>query len=440
MSRLVAILSPVWACVVAEAETSTDSAGVKLDDFLAAAIEYSPRLAVARENRNIEAARRAAASGQLLPQISATAHVTENRRETLGRLEEFRGERYSVQVDQALFDWQAFTARRRAQRLEAMQEAEYWFEFSLTLTEVADRYLGVLQAQDARESTEAELTAVTSQVEQIQSLFDRELAPITDLRRAQAGLSSVRADQVRLRSEFELARQALQAWSGRPVGDLHALGEGAAPPLGHDVEHWVQLAHENNLQIEAGRLAVEAAAAGVSQSKGALLPRLALVALRQNANVGFDNAPIRRTDITYVGVNATMPVFSGGTRLAAIRQAGAIRARAERELHQLELDVGDRVHRTYLQLQAGQSLQEAAAAFVVSTTLSAEAMQQGFTLGTATNVDVLNAIRDRFRAERDLREIRYGNIRQFLQLKHESGTLTLADMAEVSSWFEEPEP
>ena len=65
-------------------------------------------------------------------------------------------------------------------------------------------------------------------------------------------------------------------------------------------------------------------------------------------------------------------------------------------------------------------------------------MQQGFALGTVTNVDVRNAIRDRFRAERDLQQIRYDNIRYLLLLKHESGTLTPDDMTVVSSWFDKP--
>ena len=43
-------------------------------------------------------------------------------------------------------------------------------------------------------------------------------------------------------------------------------------------------------------------------------------------------------------------------------------------------------------------------------------MQQGFNLGTVTSVDVLNAIRDQYQAERELQRIRYEHINLLLLL------------------------
>ena len=79
---------------------------------------------------------------------------------------------------------------------------------------------------------------------------------------------------------------------------------------------------------------------------------------------------------------------------------------------------------------------EAARILVESTALASEAMQQGFTLGTVTSVEVLNALRDQFRAERDLQSTRYDQIRYFLLLKRETGALTAEDMIEVGEWLE----
>ena len=63
-------------------------------------------------------------------------------------------------------------------------------------------------------------------------------------------------------------------------------------------------------------------------------------------------------------------------------------------------------------------------------------MQQGFRLGTVTSVEVLNALRDQFRAQRDLQRTRYDHIRYLLTLKRETGSLSAADMLEISTWFE----
>lgn len=439
--RLLICLLLAGECRTAFSQTPPPETGATLQEFVDAALAHNPQLGIAAETLKIRAARKDAALGQLLPQLSASASVTANRQESLNRAEEFRGERYALQLTQVLFNWEVFAARRRAQLGVAQQEAEYAYERSLLLTQVADSYLEVLQAQDGLESVQAELEAVRLQVAQLQSLFDRQLARITDLRQAQASLSAVRAEQIRLQSELELAREALQALSGLGVGDLGTLREDAAtPPLEQDIEDWVQLVFANNPQVKAGRVAVEAAKQGISQAKGALLPRLSLVAQRQQSNVGFDNAPIRRTGSAYAGVSASVALFSGGSGTAAIREASSTQALVEHQLRQIEMEVDARVRQAYLQLQSGQSLVAAAAEIAAATRLSAEAAQREFALGIATNVEALKAIRDRFKAEREHQQARYDNIRHFLALKHESGTLTPEDMSAASAWFATSQP
>ena len=73
-----------------------------------------------------------------------------------------------------------------------------------------------------------------------------------------------------------------------------------------------------------------------------------------------------------------------------------------------------------------------------STRLSSEAAQQGFELGTVTNVDVLNALRDQFQAERDFQRARYEQIIALLTLKREAGTLNAGDLAEISRLMVSP--
>ena len=105
----------------------------------------------------------------------------------------------------------------------------------------------------------------------------------------------------------------------------------------------------------------------------------------------------------------------------------------------MRLETGELVRSAYLQVQSSRVLTEAAVILVESTALSAEAMQQGFDLGTVTSVDVLNALRDQYQAERDLQRTRYEHIRYLLLLKRETGTLEAEDMLEVGSWLVPPD-
>jgi outer membrane protein len=100
----------------------------------------------------------------------------------------------------------------------------------------------------------------------------------------------------------------------------------------------------------------------------------------------------------------------------------------------------EKVRAAYLQVEASESIISAAALSLESTTLNATAMQRGFELGAVTSVDLLNALRDQYRSERDLQRVRYDQIRSLLALKREAGRLTVDDLIEVGSWLEAPEP
>ncbi len=415
--------------------------GETLEDFFTAAIEFSPRLRIAEENLNISGFRERQAKGQLLPQVRASASISDNNRESTDNfsnpvIEEFDGERYSVSLTQTLFNWQAWSAKRRASHIENQLEAEYYYELATLLTVVAESYLTVLQAQDALTSIESELNAVRNQLNQIQSLFDLQLAQITDLRQAQASLTATEAEQLRLQAELVIAEESLRSETGIEVGDLYILDpQIELPEVENSAQYWVQLARDNNQQIEARRFALRAADEYIKESEGAFFPQVTFIAQRQDSNVGFDNRPLNQADITYYGLDVSIPLYSGGSSRARVGEARSQRSIAESELRQTELEANQQVRSAYLQLQSSALLTQAAERLVESTRVSAEAMQQGFELGTVTNVDVLNAIRDQFQAERDLQRSRYEQIFYYLLLKREAGVLTAEDMIEVGAWL-----
>ena len=78
----------------------------------------------------IGGAQRKAANGQLLPQISAGANISDNRLNQLDRFQQFDGQRYDLTLRQTLFDWQQFSARKRAYLEEDQLEEEYYYQLA----------------------------------------------------------------------------------------------------------------------------------------------------------------------------------------------------------------------------------------------------------------------------------------------------------------------
>ena len=431
----------------AEAATGPSqlAVGETLEDFFDAAIAFSPALRIAYEGLIIGQARERQAKGQLRPQVNANANISNNARNSFSQFgvpisESFNGERFSISLQQTFFNWQAFAARRRATKIESQLEAEYYYELSRLLTDVAGRYLNVLFAQDSLTSVAAEVNAISNQLDQIQSLFNLQLALVTDLRQAEASLASVQAEQLELQAELAIAQEELRSVTGIEVGALHILPEGTVLPEDENtMQFWIEMAEGSNQQIRARRFALEAAREGVSETKGAYLPRINFFATRQESNVGFDNRFLGDTDNTFIGIDVTIPIYAGGANRARENEALAQRNIAESELRQTELDASANVRSTYLQVQSSKLLTEAAERLVESTRLSSEAAQEGFELGSVTNVDVLNALRDQFQAERDLQRARYQQLSYLLQLKHEAGALNADDVIEISNLMIAPD-
>jgi outer membrane protein len=429
-------LSAGWCSLSLAAE----EVGTTLEDFFTAAISYSPSLNVARERWHVGEARVDIANGQLLPQVNASANTNVNKSETRGTRQEYDGENYSVQLSQALFNWQAFSARKQAYLLESQTESEYYAQLAELLTVVADNYLSTLQAEDAVSSIKSELEATQNQVNQIQQLYNLQLAKVTDLYGAQARLAAVQTQRIDAESELAISKENLRASTGIEVGELLRLPTAiTVTPLTGSLNEWLALTDENNKTIEARNYALQIADKAVSQRRGEYMPKVSLVLQHQTTNTGFNNSKLTdRVHNNYVGVNVSVPIYAGGSNRAQVRESLSQRNIAESELQQVTLDVQDRARTAYFQIKANESRIEAAKLLADSTSTTYTAMQRGFELGAVTSVDVLNALRDQFIAQRDLQKTRYDLIRWSLILYRESGTLSGEDMQKISEMLNAP--
>jgi outer membrane protein len=145
--------------------------------------------------------------------------------------------------------------------------------------------------------------------------------------------------------------------------------------------------------------------------------------------------PMMRSDNTFIGLDVSVPIYSGGSKRALLREAKSFEQIAISELRQVQLDVSARVRAAYLAVQGSSGVISAARKFLEFATLNADAMQTGFDLGATTSVDVLDALRDQYRAERELQRVRYDYIKSLLSLQKEAGTLNAKDLVKVSSWL-----
>jgi outer membrane protein len=74
----------------------------------------------------------------------------------------------------------------------------------------------------------------------------------------------------------------------------------------------------------------------------------------------------------------------------------------------------------------------------VSNKSALEANQAGFDVGTRTIIDVLNATRDLYLAQRNYSVSRYDYILNYLRLKQAAGEIDEQNLAAVNRWLQKP--
>ncbi len=89
----------------------------------------------------------------------------------------------------------------------------------------------------------------------------------------------------------------------------------------------------------------------------------------------------------------------------------------------------------YLSVNAHISRVQALEQAVLSNRTALESTEAGLEVGTRTEVDVLNAQRELFRAHRDHARARYDYILETLRLKQGAGTLSPADLEQINGWL-----
>src|SRR5690606_6427241 len=264
-----------------------------------------PQLSIAESNRLIEKEGAVQARAALLPQIGASASYNRSKstgpgRQQITTVDPVTGEpsfetitgnsetnnysrRYSVGVDQVLFDFGAFSRLRSERALSRAADFTLESAGDSLITRTSKAYFDVLVAIETLAAAEAQEAALKKQFDFASKRLEVGLAPITDVHEARAQYDSARANTILTRNALEDAYQALAEITGKPVASLKALPMDFKPelPAERDVDGWVAAAIENNPALRAKELQVQAADAEVNVARAGHLPTLTL-----NGNYG----------------------------------------------------------------------------------------------------------------------------------------------------------
>lgn len=347
---------------------------------------------------------------------------------------------YSLSLRQPLFYWDRFVSWSQANAREAQSEAIYQDALQQTMLRVSQAYFNVLAAENNLEAATAEREALEQQLRQTKQRFEVGLAAITDVHEAQAAYDATVAQEIAAQNQLDNTREQLYVITYTNIPVLAPLVEEVPllRPEPENMTEWVDGAQKQNLQLAAAQAGVEVARQEVNRRRSGHLPTLDLVASHTwSDNTDSPSFSGSETVSNIVGLQLNVPIFAGGATWASSREASYLYNAAQDNLEAQRRSTIRATREAYLGVVAGISQVEARKQALASAQVALEATQTGYRVGTRTAVDVLNAQRQRYAAQRDYASSRYDYILATLRLKQAAGTLNEADLQQVNGWLQE---
>jgi len=291
------------------------------------------------------------------------------------------------------------------------------------------------------------LQAVTRQLEQAEKRFEVGLIAITDVQEARAAHDSATAAVIAAKRALASTHEVVRELTGEAYQTLSEPGEEMPldQPQPADEETWVTQALEQNLNVIAARLGVDVAKRNVKIAQAGHMPSVDLFANRiefdasvTQINNGLEGpADSDQVEDTY-GVRVNIPIFAGGATQSRVREQvhlhRAERERLEGAIRRAERDTRD----AYLGVLAERARVTALKQSVKSNQTALEATEAGFEVGTRTTVDVLDARRRLFEAQRDYSRSRYDYLINLVRLKSAAGVLAPGDLQSINGFLTTP--
>ncbi|MEW7977455.1 MAG: TolC family outer membrane protein [Candidatus Sedimenticola endophacoides] len=414
-----------------------------LAEVYALAQSNDARIQVARSTRDAALEAKPQAQALLRPTVSLSADASLVRRDVRRSSSATGASTYDTQnlslsLSQPLYQRSYWTQLEQADLQVAQAEASYASEEQSLIVRVAEAYFGVLSAQERLAFAQAEIAAIARQLEQSKQRFEVGLIAITAVHEAQAAYDQSRADLIQAENDIDNAREALReiVGDGDGVGELDRVRETLPldTPQPQDIDQWSDSAQQTNLALQAAVYSADIARKNVDLQRAGHYPTLDLVG--SHALARSDSASGTDADTTSIGLQLSLPLYSGGAVSSKVRQAMLELDAAQGSLDQERRSVNRQVRDAYRGVLSSISTVEALKAGTVSAQSALEATEAGFEVGTRTMVDVLTAQRDLYRAKSNYSSVRFNYILSGLRLKQAVGTLSAEDLGRINEWLD----
>ena len=373
---------------------------VSLEETLSQTLARNPALAAASSTYDARYKEQFVTLSDMLPQV--TAFVTETQSDT--ETENYRtgedgpssvngelnSDSYGLQVTQQLFtsgkNLNAFRSKRA--EVKAEQAKLVSTEQQIFLGAVA-AHLDVIEARSVLELREKNLNVLEKQLEAVQDRFSVGVVTRTDVAQSRAAAAGAKSAKLGAEAALRGAEAVYRELVGIPPAALE--NPVKLPRLPRSLEKAIQTARRENPDLKNAQEMSKSGRYTSYSTVGSVLPQINLTGRYSKTEDPSLLSKGMESEVTSVQMNLTVPIFLGGKSIAAISASQDVSNALKQNVHVASNTVEREVIIAWNNMQATKSAIDATQEQIKASELALEGVRQENTLGTRTNLDVLNA-------------------------------------------------
>ena len=413
------------------------------------ALSYDAQFSSARAA--LEAGRERLPQGRagLLPVLALTANTVKNEvdyesRPSAGIIpSRYNSSGWAVSLSQPLFRWQNWASYKQSELAVVQAETLYASARQDLLLRVTQAYFDLLLAQETQAAAQAQKIAISEQLALTRRGQEIGTASLTDSQEAQARFDLATAQEIAAGNDLLVKRRSLKMLTGKEAQQLKNLRPGLAinRPQPDDGEQWANSAEQGNFTVQGAQAGYEIADREVGKQRSGHLPTLDFVANRGRSSQQTQMLvgtlyPGNDTSTTTLGLQLSLPLFSGGSVSSRDREAVALRDKARSELDNAKRQASLQALQAYLGVVSGLAQVQALEQGLISSQSALSSNRLGYDVGMRANIDVLNAQQQVYSTRRDLAKARLDTLFAQVRLKAAAGSLADEDIEAINALLE----
>jgi len=442
MRRAVIVISSALI-LFAPAVDATD-----LIDVWRAALQHDLEFAAADAAHQAGEARRAQGQSLWLPTVQVTATAGRMSSETATNGAQFSAPgfaqtdsvsfntsvtngalgRWVVEARQPLISGERLAQSRQLGLSADIADLDWQIARQTLMLTTAQRYFEVALAGESLRVLQQQQVAVDRALAEARDRHALGDIPVTDTYEAAARSEALKAQLLAADADLQLKQIALSDVTGLQPEAMHLLfpTHDTAPGEMRVLNQWLADATDGNLLLRSYVTRTELATEESAKFSLAASPKIDLVAQigqdRLSGSGDFGASSINSSN-KMIGVQITVPLYSGGYRNARQEEALHLADKARADTERTRQQIAQQTRAAWLGLTVGASRVAALAEALRANRARLEATRLGVQVGDRTTLDLLNAESDAANAELALMQARVALLMDRLRLTALAGQL-----------------